>query len=626
MQLQNLQIPYMTFFILINHLRHFLLNFIVFSLITVNVSAQFVQISSGTIKTLRDIEILENGVFIAGGKGIIIRSVDSSLSWTTVSSGYNHELYEIKFLDSLNGRATGDNVSATSGTIWFSTDDGGIRWEEDYRNNPPTKLDARGMTMRPNGVGYVVGTNTASACGSGLCPFKISRTTDSGRTFVDKDFPIFTNNIDYSICVDFLTDNIGVAAGTSGQIHATIDGGDNWFSRNIPGQSFARYNDINILNDSTVFVVAYKGINAGLIGHTLNGGNTWETILTDEPINRMSFMDDQNAYVVGDNGLVLKTTDGGENWIAVNSGTNKNLYGIAHLSDSVIYIVGEDGLILTNLYENINQIEVAFTPSTLEPICEGETVNFTNETTNGTNFRWYFNDSLFSTDSNTSFTFTNSGSHTIKLVADDVDNTAISDSVTTIVNVILTPNASFTYNNDTFIINDSIADTLLLTNTSTDALAGRTYYLWSLDGDTLLYTMQDTFITYVITDASRYDFRLIVMPASNPQCKDTASLSVYGIKEDTTEIDTTTFIRDNYIQTIFIYPNPTTGKFSIEIPDVTNSIQLEIYNSVGLQIYLQRLQAKKRANIDLENVATGIYLVRMVGEEYVWQQQIIIRE
>lgn len=49
---------------------------------------------------------------------------------------------------------------------------------------------------------------------------------------------------------------------------------------------------------------------------------------TKLPLRGISFSDTLNGYICGDNGLIMKTTDGGKSWANQNSGTNQNLWDI----------------------------------------------------------------------------------------------------------------------------------------------------------------------------------------------------------------------------------------------------------------------------------------------------------
>jgi photosystem II stability/assembly factor-like uncharacterized protein len=98
-------------------------------------------------------------------------------------------------------------------------------------------------------------------------------------------------------------------------------------------------------------------------------------INTREDLLSVSFSDPDHGWVVGTNGLVLKTLDGGRNWASVDTGINLrklNLLAVKALPQETVLIAGEKGTIIrstdggktwSNLFipedvnvSNINQI------------------------------------------------------------------------------------------------------------------------------------------------------------------------------------------------------------------------------------------------------------------------------
>jgi hypothetical protein len=57
-------------------------------------------------------------------------------------------------------------------------------------------------------------------------------------------------------------------------------------------------------------------------------------------------MNNDQGYVVGNNGTVLYTTDGGGNWIESTSGTTASLYGIHFWNPDTGMAVGTEGTII----------------------------------------------------------------------------------------------------------------------------------------------------------------------------------------------------------------------------------------------------------------------------------------
>jgi len=63
-------------------------------------------------------------------------------------------------------------------------------------------------------------------------------------------------------------------------------------------------------------------------------------------LNSIFFIDSNTGWVVGNGGIILKTTNGGINWFTQSGGTTDNLYSVHFENSNVGWIVGEDVRIL----------------------------------------------------------------------------------------------------------------------------------------------------------------------------------------------------------------------------------------------------------------------------------------
>jgi photosystem II stability/assembly factor-like uncharacterized protein len=70
---------------------------------------------------------------------------------------------------------------------------------------------------------------------------------------------------------------------------------------------------------------------------------------TIHDLSSVYFTNPDAGYVVGDSGIILKTSDGGNQWTIVNSGTTKFLRSVKFSSSSVGYAVGDNGTILKTI-------------------------------------------------------------------------------------------------------------------------------------------------------------------------------------------------------------------------------------------------------------------------------------
>lgn len=81
---------------------------------------------------------------------------------------------------------------------------------------------------------------------------------------------------------------------------------------------------------------------------TTDGGYNWSLQYQfSGGINDAAFTSPTEGFVCGDNGLVLSTIDGGQNWVPMQVGTTVNLNSICFTNDGRGYCVGNNGVFLT---------------------------------------------------------------------------------------------------------------------------------------------------------------------------------------------------------------------------------------------------------------------------------------
>jgi hypothetical protein len=79
-----------------------------------------------------------------------------------------------------------------------------------------------------------------------------------------------------------------------------------------------------------------------------------------------------------------------------------------------------------------------------------------------------------------------------------------------------------------------------------------------------------------------------------------------------------------------LYPNPTTGKawLHVELP-AYDEVKVEVMSSTGQQVHLEWLPTTSGAlqhELQLPDLANGIYLVRVQQGEYVGVKRLMIRK
>ena len=79
---------------------------------------------------------------------------------------------------------------------------------------------------------------------------------------------------------------------------------------------------------------------------------------TEEWLHSVYFLDEDNGWVVGANGTILNTVNGGEIWTQQNSGTTKELLDVQFVNDSTGWVVGDSTILYTKDFgKNWNKYE-----------------------------------------------------------------------------------------------------------------------------------------------------------------------------------------------------------------------------------------------------------------------------
>jgi len=103
------------------------------------------------------------------------------------------------------------------------------------------------------------------------------------------------------------------------------------------------------LDNNNFVVVGDKGtiVKGNINKNSIKTKNSY----TNEDLNSVAFVNSNIGFCVGDNGVVLKTKDGGDNWFREpNINTTVKLYDIKFGNGKVGMITGEDVLLITDDY------------------------------------------------------------------------------------------------------------------------------------------------------------------------------------------------------------------------------------------------------------------------------------
>jgi Zn-dependent metalloprotease len=73
-----------------------------------------------------------------------------------------------------------------------------------------------------------------------------------------------------------------------------------------------------------------------------------------------------------------------------------------------------------------------------------------------------------------------------------------------------------------------------------------------------------------------------------------------------------------------VYPNPSKGNFSIKAARNLGDVSLTIFDINGRNLYTKNVNLAGTVNVDLDNLQSGLYILRVAGEDFVQSTKIII--
>ncbi len=198
----------------------------------------------------------------------------------------------------------------------------------------------------------------------------IFKTVDGAGSFSTQVTQYATN------AIHMINENEGYAGGASGRVYRTTDGGENWIAIGGIGQTLV---DLDFVSSTQGYACGINGavysttpagvvnLNSGL-GLTLNGisspsvNNVWVCggtrvyyyngiTFTEQPsptgnFNALYFINNQEGWVVGTDGIIAHTTNGGTSWAVQTNDDTNSLFDVFFLTASEGWAVGVNGTIL----------------------------------------------------------------------------------------------------------------------------------------------------------------------------------------------------------------------------------------------------------------------------------------
>ena len=273
--------------------------------------------------------------------GLSLQVSLASAGWNPLNSGVVGPLYAVHFPEGTQvGYAVGstpDTLGGVSGVV-VKTTDRGSTW---VQQTPGTRKELTAVYFKDNNTGFAVG-----AAGT------LVRTTDGGATWD-------------SLPVSITDDLTGVQFPENGQIGyifvhpvsppskalKTTDGGENWTAINVGGPASVTRGG-GFANDTIGVIVGDNGL---VLGTTDGLASThYQGAQTNADLVAVAFSPNPNkAYLIGNDsthGVIRYTADGGATlWDSVRCWTVPTFYGVDMPTSGAGFVCGSGGNILTNV-------------------------------------------------------------------------------------------------------------------------------------------------------------------------------------------------------------------------------------------------------------------------------------
>lgn len=566
--------------------------------------------------------------FIVGKNGIILSTFDGGSNWNQQISTSTVTLNEVFFVNPLVGYAVGE-----SSTI-LKTTDSGVHWTKIIYTASNRNFHSVYFTSAE--TGYIVGGGSS-----------ILKTNDYGENW-EIWSSLYASDIHH---IQFIDTTYVLACATYSETVAQLSffavrrNNEEW--NQVCNGPYTSSNTFHFADSLKGFYIDCK--KNGFISKTENSGLNWERYskTTFQELQSICYTDSLKGYAVGKAGNILSTINSGEDWIAQESGTNNNLNSVFFSDSSTGYIVGDTGIILKSFDSGINWTEL------------------TSNTNSNLN-------SVFFTENNTGYAVGNSG--VIMRTTDQGNNWAqIACDYSYNLFAVFFVNDSVGYIGGNGIIMKTIDYGLSWVSVLNSVYCYSLYFIdentgYAIDNSNIIkttdggLTWNDSYIGeyssgtfssvrfinenfgiasgyyYVQGDnhGNVYKSGNIVYTTNGGatwnrfDCTKFNSVfftnlkTAYGVAEEgliyKINFDLNLFIPQVISDSLFLYPNPNNGEFTLELD---SDAKVDVIDGAGRLVYSQQYKDGSSL-INLGNLAPSTYYVRVISKEKTIVKKIMI--
>lgn len=295
--------------------------------------------------------------YCAADWGNLLRTTNGGINWIKYVNPALTFYSDIFFIDQNTGIASG-----TGGTISRTTN-AGVNWINYYSTGGTANLNSICFTDQNTGFAFGSFGTVVKTTNSGLNWVPLSNTnlfstvnasthaagsdiwitSDSGmvhRSAIGNSYTLVlkqSKTFEAFSSVNFINPQTGWTCGSNGALFMTTSGGVNWIPKDAGTSAGVGLFMIQFLDNNTGYFCGgiETGQLSGIIRKTTNGGESWNTVLSDTtPIYSLSFINSSTGWAGGRYGSIRKTTNGGASWQLINTQFPYTLNAIKFLNSS----------------------------------------------------------------------------------------------------------------------------------------------------------------------------------------------------------------------------------------------------------------------------------------------------
>jgi hypothetical protein len=374
-----------------------------------------------------------------------------------------------------------------------------------------------------------------------------------------------------------------ICTGTNTMINATpVTGTPYWYNVSVGG---------SVISTSTVYTTPTLTANVTyyLADSTACGiGPRTPVTVTVNPLPTVNASSSPTVVCSGASATLTASGANTYSWTSIGTGS---MITVTPTSATTYTVEGTDGngcmdTTIINIGVNPNPTVTAMSSSTV--VCSGATATLTASGANTYSWTSVGSGSMITVNPTSATTYTVEGT----------DSNGCMD--TALVSLGVNPNPS---------VSAMTSASVLCTGFSATLTAnGATTYSWTGVGSGTSIVVSPTITTTYTVEGT-----------DSNGCTDTISI--------TQIVSACTGIQNVLANSngIMIFPNPSNGIVNFVVTDLSQSVKLEIYDAIGRQIISTEITAHQ-TQIDLSEVATGVYAYRVISNSRVVKQGKLVKE